>query len=78
VSLPGFRDYCRTMAERDDVDQRDRDLWVQLADEVDVYLGDTLDEEGVTDCLDLDLFGYPAPPPRPMLKGRPIEDAPPL
>jgi hypothetical protein len=73
--LDVFRTYCRTMADRDDLDPRDRDLWVQLADEVDAYLGDTLDDEG-----DLDLFADYAdalPGPR-RLKGRPIEDSPPL
>jgi hypothetical protein len=44
VSLSAFRDYCRNMANDPDADARDALLWTQLADEVDVYLADNLDD----------------------------------
>jgi hypothetical protein len=79
VSLYAFRDYCRAMADAPDVLPADAVLWVQLADEIDTYLGETLDDTGETDSLDLDLFVYSVPPPPPRtIKGRPIEDTPPL
>lgn len=37
MSLRAFRDYCLAMSEDTD-DQKDRDLWRQLAYEVDLYL----------------------------------------
>jgi hypothetical protein len=52
VSLDAFRAHCRAMADRDDVADPDRRLWTQLADEIDDYLDQTLDDEGEG----LDLF----------------------
>lgn len=39
MSLIAFRDYCRAMAEETE-EPRDRDLWTQLARELDAYLDD--------------------------------------
>jgi hypothetical protein len=73
MSLYAFRDYCRTMADDPDVLDGDRALWTQLAEEIDAYLDQTLDDDGDP----LDLFAD-EPDYVPRFHGRPIEDTPPL
>jgi hypothetical protein len=56
TTLGGFRDHCRAMADAPDVEPKDRDLWIRLADEIDSYLDDGARHDDVD--VDADsLFG---------------------
>jgi hypothetical protein len=61
MSLESFRDYCRERADDPEIEERDRELWIQIADEIDEHLAPSSDP--VDDYADADaLFGIDGAP----------------